>query len=121
MVGNCRTLVDRCYLEVTQPPLVALFERNWDLARIPPTASPNSNPLSSRERLLVTLLAAGHSEVSAARRLWTGPRSVTDVTCGLRDRLGVENRFKLGLRLGTKHRAAPPPPAPNINPRAEHW
>jgi LuxR family transcriptional regulator, transcriptional regulator of spore coat protein len=70
--------------------------------------------LSERERALIALLAQGHTDLSAAQELGISPRSVTNVLRSLMDRLGVANRFQLGLALGF-HRTAsvrtvPPPP-----------
>ena len=56
--------------------------------------------LTARERALVELLAAGHTDASAARRLGCSPRTVSYTLRALMDRLGVENRFQLGLALG---------------------
>ena len=56
--------------------------------------------LSDRERELISLLAAGHTDVSAAEQLNISARSVTNILRNLMDRLGVENRFQLGLALG---------------------
>jgi DNA-binding CsgD family transcriptional regulator len=93
----------RGYLEVAQPPLVealvAMFERHWH-ATTPPPATATAVHLSQREHALVALLADGHTDATAARRLRISPRSVTNVVRGLMDRLGVENRFQLGLALG---------------------
>lgn len=54
-----------------------------------------------REKALVELLAAGHTDASAARRLGVSPRTVSYTLQSLMDRLDVENRFQLGLALGT--------------------
>jgi DNA-binding CsgD family transcriptional regulator/sugar-specific transcriptional regulator TrmB len=104
---------DRGYLEVAQPPvvsaLVSLFERNWDAARKPPQPTPwPGASLSPREHTLVTLLAQGHTDHTAARDLRISRRSVTNIMRGLMDRFGVENRFQLGLALGALRVAAPP-------------
>lgn len=56
--------------------------------------------LSERERELIALLSQGHTDVTAAERLGISPRSVTNIVRSLMDRLGVENRFQLGLALG---------------------
>jgi DNA-binding NarL/FixJ family response regulator len=56
---------------------------------------------SPREKALVELLAAGHTDASAARRLGVSPRTVSYTLQSLMDRLEVENRFQLGLALGT--------------------
>lgn len=63
--------------------------------------------LSPREQSLVTLLAAGHTDVSAASCLRISPRSVTTIMRSLMDRLGVENRFQLALTLGAQFAVAP--------------
>jgi len=56
--------------------------------------------LTAREESLVALLALGHTDASAARDLRISARSVTNILRALMDRLGVENRFQLGLALG---------------------
>jgi DNA-binding NarL/FixJ family response regulator len=56
--------------------------------------------LDAREQALVSLLATGLTDASAARRLRVSPRTVTNVLRALMDRLGVNNRFQLGLALG---------------------
>jgi DNA-binding NarL/FixJ family response regulator len=56
---------------------------------------------TAREKALVELLAAGHTDASAARRLGVSPRTVSYTLQALMDRLKVENRFQLGLALGT--------------------
>lgn len=61
--------------------------------------------LSGRERELVSLLAEGHTDVSAAEQLNISARSVTNILRRLMDRLGVENRFQLGLALGFLRKA----------------
>lgn len=100
----------RGYLEVSQPPLVAalvdLFERSWTDAQ---SAAPGSPPLTldDRERTLITLLAQGHTDVTAARELRISPRTVSNVLRSLMERAGVENRFQLGLALGAGQQ--PPP------------
>ncbi len=109
----------RGYLEVAQPPiveaLVAMFERHWH-ATTPPAAPATALHLSQREHALVSLLADGHTDTTAARRLRISPRSVTNVVRGLMDRLGVENRFQLGLALG----AATAVPTPGVPANATH-
>lgn len=66
--------------------------------------------LSVRERELISLLAEGHTDVSAAQHLKISPRSVTNILRSLMDRLGVENRFQLGLALGFLRKAHVPTP-----------
>jgi LuxR family transcriptional regulator of spore coat protein len=68
--------------------------------------------LSDRERELISLLAQGHTDNSAAEHLGISARSVTNILRSLMDRLGVENRFQLGLALGFLRKANVQPPAP---------
>ena len=67
--------------------------------------------LSDRERELIALLAQGYTDVGAAEQLHISPRSVTNMLRSLMDRLGVDNRFQLGLALGFLRKANVPPPA----------
>jgi DNA-binding CsgD family transcriptional regulator len=96
--------LERGYLEVSQPPVVAalvnLFEEHWRTARDPWERVVPQTVLSAREHTLIRLLAQGHTDTSAARRMHIGARSVTTTLRGLMDRFGVENRFQLGLVLG---------------------
>jgi DNA-binding CsgD family transcriptional regulator len=71
------------------------------------TGLPNIT-LLERERELIALLAEGHTDVTAAERLGISPRSVTNILRSLMDRLGVENRFQLGLALGFLRKAHAP-------------
>jgi LuxR family transcriptional regulator of spore coat protein len=64
--------------------------------------------LSDRERELIALLAAGHTDVTAAEQLNISARSVTNILRSLMDRVGVENRFQLGLALGFRRTAHVP-------------
>jgi DNA-binding CsgD family transcriptional regulator len=94
---------DRGYLEITQPPLLAslveLFEKHWGAATSPPRTGPRV-VLSPRERWLVSLLAAGHTDATAGRQMRISRRTVSTIMRQLMDRLGVENRFQLGVVLG---------------------
>jgi len=69
--------------------------------------------LSERERALIDLLAEGHTDITAAARLCLSARSVTNIMRGLMDRVGVDNRFQLGLALGAARVAQRPPPEPS--------
>jgi DNA-binding CsgD family transcriptional regulator len=104
--------LDKGYLEVAQVPVVsalaAVFERQWESAWDPREDAVADITLSARERALVALLAEGHTDVTAAQELGISARSVSNLLRHLMDRLGVENRFQLGLALGTL-RAVPPP------------
>ena len=63
---------------------------------------------TAREKALVALLAAGHTDASAARELGLSPRTIAYNVQSLMDRLNVENRFQLGLALGLLGLDAPP-------------
>jgi DNA-binding CsgD family transcriptional regulator len=108
------TDVNRGYLEVTQPPvvaaLVALFERHWAAGRAIQEYPMSRIALDPREHALIGLLAQGHTDASAARELRVSTRTVSTIIRSLMDRLGVENRFQLGVALGARHLVAPPEP-----------
>lgn len=109
--------LDRGTWEVTHPgaveSLVALFLRHWADATDPCRNGVPHVVLTAREKAVIKLLAEGHTDGSAARQLGISTRSVTYALRALMDRLGVENRFQLGLALGALQVATPPaPPAP---------
>lgn len=88
--------------------LVTLFLRHWGGAKDPRKNGVPRLVLTPREKALVALLAEGHTDASAADHLGMSARSVTYTLRALMDRLGVENRFQLGLALGALHAAIPP-------------
>lgn len=104
--------LERGYLEVVHPgvleSLVRIFNRHWSTASATDRFALPAVRLSTREHNLITLLAAGHTDQSAAERLRISTRSVTGTLRALMDRLGVENRFQLGLALGALRAAVPP-------------
>jgi DNA-binding CsgD family transcriptional regulator len=104
--------LERGYLEVANPgvvdDLVGIFDRYWDGAAKSEREVLPAVALSERERRLVELLADGHTDQSAAHRMRISARSVTSTMRTLMDRLGVENRFQLGLALGALRAASPP-------------
>jgi DNA-binding CsgD family transcriptional regulator/predicted DNA-binding transcriptional regulator len=63
--------------------------------------------LTPRERAIVELLARGHTDETAARELDLSRRTVGYALGGLMSRLGVDNRFQLGLALGALRAATP--------------
>jgi DNA-binding NarL/FixJ family response regulator len=65
--------------------------------------------LTPRERAIVELLAQGHTDETAARELDLSRRTVGYALGGLMSRLGVDNRFQLGLALGAMRAASPAP------------
>jgi DNA-binding CsgD family transcriptional regulator len=104
--------VDRGYFEITHrqvvETLVRLFESRWAYAVNPDAAGVPGIALSQREDDLVRLLAIGHTDVTAAQELRISSRSVTNTLRALMDRLGVDNRFQLGLALGAMEVTVPP-------------
>jgi len=105
------TDLERGYLEVSRPSVVAelvnLFERQWESADVAKEHTLPKIVLGPRERALIAILAEGHSDATAARKLQISRRSVTYALRTLMDQLGVENRFQLGLALGAIGAAQP--------------
>ncbi|HEY4569511.1 MAG TPA: helix-turn-helix transcriptional regulator [Kribbella sp.] len=56
--------------------------------------------LSHREQAICALLAAGHTDASTAGLLGISSRTIAYTLRALMDRVGVQNRFQLGLVLG---------------------
>jgi DNA-binding CsgD family transcriptional regulator len=111
---------ERGYLEISQPgvvrALVMLFEQHWANASDPREYGMPEIALSDRERELVALLARGHTDVSAAAQMRISARTVTNIMRNLMDRLGVDNRFQLGLTLGATRIVRPPAASPQQTP-----
>ncbi|WP_204013726.1 helix-turn-helix transcriptional regulator [Virgisporangium aurantiacum] len=91
-------------LEVAAPSmaerLAAWFMSRWSDARPPKSTTAAAVQLTPRERRVVALLAAGHTDTSAAARLGLSERTVAYAIRGVMERYGVQNRFQLGLVLG---------------------
>ncbi|WP_234358945.1 MULTISPECIES: helix-turn-helix transcriptional regulator [unclassified Plantactinospora] len=104
--------------EVVEPAavesFVSLFVRYWTEATDPRRNGVPEVVLTPREKALVALLAEGHTDSSAAKELGMSTRSVTYALRSLMDRLGVENRFQLGLALGAMQAASPPRNRPPV-------
>lgn len=49
----------------------------------------------------MALLARGHTDAAAAAELAISERTVTNIMRSLMDRAGVQNRFQLGVVLGS--------------------
>ncbi|MEU8005078.1 helix-turn-helix transcriptional regulator [Catellatospora sp. NPDC049111] len=69
-------------------------------------------PLTPRERSIVALLAAGHTDATIAAQLDLSVRTIAYTLSALMDRYGVTNRFQLGLRLGAESAQADDPDGP---------
>jgi DNA-binding CsgD family transcriptional regulator len=74
-----------------------------------PADGRSSISLTPRERAIIELLAQGHTDETAARELELSRRTVGYALGGLMGRLGVDNRFQLGLALGALRAAIPSP------------
>jgi DNA-binding CsgD family transcriptional regulator len=93
--------------------LVSLFVQHWSGAMDPHRNGVPALVLTPREKALIGLLAEGHTDATAAQHLGMSTRSVTYALRALMDRLGVENRFQLGLALGALGAVAPPEQTPS--------
>jgi DNA-binding NarL/FixJ family response regulator len=83
--------------------------RRTSPANEPAGDGPPQVTLTPRERAIVELLAQGHTDETAARELDLSRRTVGYALGGLMSRLGVDNRFQLGLALGALRAAVPIP------------
>lgn len=83
--------------------LVALFEKLWTAARDPRRDGVPPIMLTARERAILALLAEGLTDAGVADRLKISRRTIAYTLRTLMDRVGVENRFQLGLTLGSMH------------------
>jgi DNA-binding CsgD family transcriptional regulator len=102
-------------LELAVPDAVrsvaAWFLRQWDTARPPREGLATTVDFTPREQSIVALLAAGHTDASAAAQLGVSVRTVAYAVRGLMDRYNVQNRFQLGLVLGSASPGQQIPPA----------
>lgn len=79
--------------------LVALFEQVWDVAT--PFGSdrrPDSSGLSTQEKALLVLIAQGHTDESAASKLFISARTARRTMAGIMERLGARSRFEAGVK-----------------------
>ncbi|GAA1971454.1 helix-turn-helix transcriptional regulator [Catenulispora subtropica] len=79
--------------------LITLFEQTWAAAT--PLAEPrpmeNATGLTSMERALLQMLAAGSTDDAAAKRLGVSGRTVRRIMAELMERLDAESRFEAGI------------------------
>jgi DNA-binding CsgD family transcriptional regulator len=108
--------LDRGYLEITQEAVVsafvALFERRWEAAETRQEQPMPRISLTARERTLLGLLAQGYTDAGAADTMRISRRTVSNTLRYLMDRLGVDNRFQLGLAIGSLGVVTSTGPAP---------
>jgi DNA-binding NarL/FixJ family response regulator len=94
-------------LELRQPGvvagLVALFEQVWATGTPFGEATPrDERALSPSEQTLIRLLAGGHTDESAARKLAVSLRSVQRMMTALTERLGAASRFQAGVEAARR-------------------
>ncbi|MEU4779214.1 LuxR C-terminal-related transcriptional regulator [Micromonospora sp. NPDC023633] len=81
--------------------LVALFEQVWRIATpFGEQIALDEHGLTPQERELLRLLAAGHTDESAARKLAISLRGVQRLMTSLTERLGAASRFQAGVHAG---------------------
>ncbi|MFJ9378719.1 LuxR C-terminal-related transcriptional regulator [Streptomyces sp. NPDC101455] len=79
--------------------LVALFEQIWDVAT-PLGSDHHSGDLGllPQEKALLMLIAQGHTDESAAAKLFISPRTARRTMAGVMERLGARSRFEAGVK-----------------------
>ncbi|MEU1808559.1 helix-turn-helix transcriptional regulator [Micromonospora sp. WMMD1076] len=83
--------------------LVALFEQIWRTATpFAEQTAPDDQGLTPHERELIRLLAAGHTDESAARKLAMSVRSVQRTMTSLTERLKAASRFQAGVHASQR-------------------
>jgi DNA-binding CsgD family transcriptional regulator len=84
--------------------LVALFELIWrDATPFGALPAPDAHGLNPQERELLHLLAAGHTDEAAARKLAVSLRSIQRMMTVLADRLSSASRFQAGVRAAQRN------------------
>lgn len=83
--------------------LVALFEQVWQAATpFGDQCRRDMHGLNPQECELIRLLAAGHTDESAARKLAISVRSVQRMMTSLTERLGATSRFQAGVHANQR-------------------
>jgi DNA-binding CsgD family transcriptional regulator/sugar-specific transcriptional regulator TrmB len=84
--------------------LIALFDQAWHTAAPFGTgrATEEATGLTAAERTLLTLLAGGMTDESAAKRLGVSLRTVRRQMADIMDRLRASSRFEAGLRAAQR-------------------
>ncbi|MGW1072140.1 LuxR C-terminal-related transcriptional regulator [Streptomyces sp. NPDC002537] len=79
--------------------LVALFEQTWSLSTPLDTGrKATGEPLAEPERALLSLMARGHTDESAAGKLHVSPRTARRMMASIMERLGARSRFEAGIK-----------------------
>ncbi|MEV5765394.1 helix-turn-helix transcriptional regulator [Micromonospora sp. NPDC052213] len=83
--------------------IYALFEQVWRAANPLGASAPRGDAgLEPFARELLEILAAGHTDEVAARKLGLSLRTVRRITASLMERLDARSRFQLGLRAAQR-------------------
>lgn len=102
-------------LEISAPSavdgFVGLFMCQWGRARPPERGSRPTMRLNARERAIVSMLAAGHTDATTSEQLGLSARTIAYTLRSLMDRYGAQNRFQLGMMLGAYATDEVDPPA----------
>lgn len=79
--------------------LVALFEQIWEVSTpLGADRHPNRDGLSPQEKKLLTLIAHGNTDESAAAKMFISPRTARRMMASIMERLGARSRFEAGVR-----------------------
>jgi DNA-binding CsgD family transcriptional regulator len=79
--------------------LVALFEQVWEVATpLGADRHPDREGLSPQEKKLLMLIAQGHTDESAAGKMFISPRTARRMMASIMERLGARSRFEAGVR-----------------------
>jgi len=83
--------------------LIVLFGQIWAIATpLGADRDTGKDGLSSDERDLLTLIAQGHTDESAAVRLHISARTARRMMASIMERLGARSRFEAGLRAAQR-------------------
>ncbi|MEU5163485.1 helix-turn-helix transcriptional regulator [Streptomyces sp. NPDC020875] len=83
--------------------LYALFESVWRSAvPLDAAADPDPDGLSEQDRTVLTLLAAGYTDETVAKRLRVSHRTARRLATRLMERLGARSRFEAGVRAARR-------------------
>lgn len=83
--------------------LCALFDGVWNGARpLSEESRSDDQGLTDQQATVVTLLAAGYTDETIAKRLGVSPRTARRLASELMTRLGARSRFEAGVRAAQK-------------------
>ncbi len=103
-IGTFRQLGARAAARRAQQRLAQLRGRNPDLRRKDTSADPHG--LTKRQRDVLDLLAAGHSDPEIATALFISPKTVNTHVCAIMAKLNVHNRTQAAAYALTRKTAS---------------